>query len=94
MAKQFEKGIVEEMGYISFGARVEIVHAQNVAAVSEEVFAEMRPDESGTAGNKDAPLVFFFHRILPYLILLFDLLLHRKRLFRVTSWDKDILYFQ
>ena len=70
MAKQFEIRIVEEMDDVSLAARIEIIHAQNVVAVSEEMLAEMRPDESSTASDKDALLIFVFHEI-PLVFILF-----------------------
>ena len=51
---EHEAPVGEEVRDVVGRARPEVVHANDVVAVLEEPFAEMRADEAGAAGDEDA----------------------------------------
>jgi hypothetical protein len=49
------------MGYVLLAAGVEIIHAEHFIAFSQEPFAQMRAQKSGSAGDEDSLAASAFH---------------------------------
>ena len=62
MAHQLEVRMVEQMSDVVFGAGEEVVQTDDVVTVVQQSFTEMRAQETGAAGDKDAGAVgIIFH---------------------------------
>ena len=57
VAHQLEVRMIEQMGNVVLGAREEVVQTDDVVAVGQQAFAEMRAEEAGTTGDEDAGAV-------------------------------------
>ena len=57
VAHQLEVRVIEQMGNVVLGAGEEVVQADDVVAVVQQAFAEMRAEEAGTTGDEDAGAV-------------------------------------
>ena len=63
MAHELKVRMIQQMGDVVLGAGEEVVQADNVVAVGQQSFTEMRAEEAGTAGDEDAGTVgVVFHK--------------------------------
>ena len=60
MTDEFEMLVIEQVLDVRAAAGKEVVKANDVGAVGEETFAQMRTEKSGTARDKDALLKMHF----------------------------------
>jgi hypothetical protein len=54
MALQFEIGMLQQVDDVAPGAGVEIVNTQHIMPLFQQSLTQVRPEESGTAGNQYA----------------------------------------
>ncbi len=54
MPHEFEVLPAEQMGHVGLLAREEVVDADHVVAVVDELFAEVAAEEAGAAGDEDS----------------------------------------
>lgn len=54
MAHQLEVWVIEQMQDVVFGAGEEVVQADDIVAVVQQSFAQVRAEEAGTAGDERA----------------------------------------
>jgi hypothetical protein len=54
VAHELKAGIGEQLAHVVTSTRVEVIYAQNIVTFVKEAAAEMRADETGTAGYEHA----------------------------------------
>jgi hypothetical protein len=72
MAHQLEVRVFQQVCDVVFGAGEEVVQADDIVAVVQQAFAQVRAEETGAAGDKGAravELVFQFNAPIIRLIL-------------------------
>jgi hypothetical protein len=77
MPHQFEARMLEQMPDVAASAGEEVIDAQHFIAALKQPFAQMRADEAGTTGHKDAPTEeVFVTQIKP--LFIYDLIPFNK----------------